>query len=209
MMSIISLIVSIIFMPKHCKFPNHIVEILQLRFDENRSFRQIAETVPVSASSAHKLVQRFHAIGGSWPLPKAYTPSQLEEKLYPASAKKSSTQGQQKKRRPNFSAEFKRNLVEQSLLPGACVAQIARDNGINDNQLFNWRHRYNRELQEAGNTQTLHPELIEVLPITLGESVHYPPAAVPSTQEAKPLCCELTLSGATLRMTRNGRCSTT
>ncbi len=42
-------------------------------------------------------------------------------------------------RRPNFPYEFKIALVEQSLQPGACVAQIARENGINDNLLFNWR----------------------------------------------------------------------
>ncbi|WP_180298075.1 transposase, partial [Escherichia coli] len=30
------------------------------------------------------------------------------------------------------------------LQPGACVAQIARENGINDNLLFNWRHQYRK-----------------------------------------------------------------
>lgn len=40
-------------------------------------------------------------------------------------------------RRPNFPYEFKIALVEQSLQPGACVAQIARENRINDNLLFN------------------------------------------------------------------------
>ncbi|EBT5401290.1 transposase [Salmonella enterica] len=45
-------------------------------------------------------------------------------------------------RRPNFPYKFKIALVEQSLQPGACVAQIARENGINDNLLFNWRHQY-------------------------------------------------------------------
>ncbi|EFU95672.1 IS66 family element, orf1 [Escherichia coli 3431] len=34
--------------------------------------------------------------------------------------------------------------MEQSLQPGACVAQIARENGINDNLLFNWRHQYRK-----------------------------------------------------------------
>ncbi len=47
-------------------------------------------------------------------------------------------------RRPNFPYEFKIALVEQSLQPGACVAQIARENGINDNLLFNWRHQYRK-----------------------------------------------------------------
>ncbi|OKU32166.1 hypothetical protein ACN79_24805, partial [Escherichia coli] len=46
----------------------------------------------------------------------------------------------EKIRRNRFSPEFKWRLVQQTLLPGACVAQIARENGINDNLLFNWRH---------------------------------------------------------------------
>ncbi|EPD6564014.1 transposase, partial [Escherichia coli] len=53
-------------------------------------------------------------------------------------------------RRPNFPYEFKIALVEQSLQPGACVAQIARENGINDNMLFNWRHQYLNGLLPSG-----------------------------------------------------------
>ena len=36
-------------------------------------------------------------------------------------------------KRPNFPTEFKRQLVEQSLEPGASVALIARSNDINAN----------------------------------------------------------------------------
>ncbi|WP_407224969.1 transposase [Enterobacter kobei] len=32
--------------------------------------------------------------------------------------------------------DFKLALVEKSYQPGACVARLARDNGINDNLLF-------------------------------------------------------------------------
>ena len=45
-------------------------------------------------------------------------------------------------RRPNFPTEFKRQLVEQSLEPGASVALIARSNDINANMLFKWRRQY-------------------------------------------------------------------
>ena len=34
---------------------------------------------------------------------------------------------------------FKQALVERSLVPGASVAAIAQDAGINANLLFNWR----------------------------------------------------------------------
>ena len=45
------------------------------------------------------------------------------------------------KRRHRSLAE-KRSIVEQALEAGACVAQIARQHGINDNLIFNWRKLY-------------------------------------------------------------------
>ena len=47
----------------------------------------------------------------------------------------------QEKRRRRSLAE-KRRIVEQALEPGACVAEIARQHGINDNLIFNWRKLY-------------------------------------------------------------------
>ena len=47
----------------------------------------------------------------------------------------------QDKRRRRSLAE-KRRIVEQALEPGACVAEIARQHGINDNLIFNWRKLY-------------------------------------------------------------------
>lgn len=38
--------------------------------------------------------------------------------------------------------EFKRALVALSLQPGASVARIAREHGVNANQVFNWRRLY-------------------------------------------------------------------
>lgn len=37
------------------------------------------------------------------------------------------------------SLEFKRALVARSLEPGASVARIAREHGVNANQVFSWR----------------------------------------------------------------------
>ncbi|WP_419722602.1 transposase [Shigella dysenteriae] len=34
--------------------------------------------------------------------------------------------------------EFKLDLIEKSYQLGACVAQLAREYGINDNLLFTW-----------------------------------------------------------------------
>ncbi|RJG10683.1 transposase [Massilia cavernae] len=40
--------------------------------------------------------------------------------------------------------EFKRALVALSLQPGASVARIAREHGVNANQVFSWRRLYNQ-----------------------------------------------------------------
>lgn len=45
-------------------------------------------------------------------------------------------------KRPNFSVEFKRQLVEESLKPGASAALVAREHEINANLLFKWRRHY-------------------------------------------------------------------
>lgn len=38
--------------------------------------------------------------------------------------------------------EFKRAVVALSLEPGASVARIAREHGVNANQVFSWRRLY-------------------------------------------------------------------
>lgn len=43
-----------------------------------------------------------------------------------------------KEPRKNYSNEFKLRMVELASQPGACVAQIARENGVNDNVIFKW-----------------------------------------------------------------------
>ncbi|AXF18912.1 hypothetical protein R8871_04785 [Paraburkholderia graminis C4D1M] len=45
-------------------------------------------------------------------------------------------------KRPNFSVEFKRQIVEATLKPGASAALIAREHDVNANLLFKWRRHY-------------------------------------------------------------------
>ncbi len=90
--------------------------------------------------------------------------------------------------------------VQQTLLPGACVAQIARENGINDNLLFNWRHLWrNGGLQPPGEHET------SLLPVTLTpEPDNKIPAPVQIPEQTNTpsdsLCCELVLPAGTLRL---------
>ena len=48
-------------------------------------------------------------------------------------------------------AELKRQIVEESLVPGASVARVARAHGVNANQVFAWRRQYQRGLLRGGN----------------------------------------------------------
>jgi transposase len=51
------------------------------------------------------------------------------------------TAGKARRQRRTFTREFKRDLVHQTLVPGASISGIALANGLNTNQLFAWRRR--------------------------------------------------------------------
>lgn len=98
------------------------------------------------------------------------------------------------------SDEFKRSLVLQSFEPGASVPRIARDNGINANQLFAWR-----KLHKDGHTATApvvsHTELLPV-------AVTSPPApspCEPAATESRRSSGVLRLEFARARLTIEGR----
>lgn len=61
------------------------------------------------------------------------------------------------RRYKRHSLEFKRRIVEQTLVPGASVARIAQEHGINANQVFNWRKLYREGL--LGEERTWQPTL--------------------------------------------------
>ena len=62
------------------------------------------------------------------------------------------------------SLEFKRKVVEQSLVPGASVSLIARAHDINANQLFTWR-----KLFHDGKLGTPVNGVCTLVPVTIAE----------------------------------------
>jgi len=59
-------------------------------------------------------------------------------------------QGQRRRHRSKLE---RRQIVEETFVPGASVAVIARAHGVNANQVFNWRRLYQQGLlddQKAG-----------------------------------------------------------
>ncbi len=65
-------------------------------------------------------------------------------------------------KRQRRSAEEKRRIVEATLVPGASIARVAREHGVNANQVFQWRYEY-RKQASAVRTE---PKA-ELLPVTL------------------------------------------
>jgi transposase len=62
----------------------------------------------------------------------------------------------------------KRRIVEETLAPGASVARVARDRGVNANQVFGWRRLY-----LAGRLGEQKPG-IKLLPVRVSESKSAP-----------------------------------
>lgn len=150
-----------------------ITEALRLHFEEHLPRVVAGRRLGVPKSTVCSMFVRFRRAGLSWPLPAGMSEQELDACLYgqfstvpvvrPESTVISEAPVVKKRpRRPNFPYEFKIALVEQSLQPGACVAQIARENGINDNLLFNWRHQYRK-----GGLLPSGKNMPALLPVTL------------------------------------------
>jgi len=71
-----------------------------------------------------------------------------------------------KSARRRFTQAYKRQVVEQSLQPGASAARVAREHDINSNLLHTWRWHYRTGLLGPVETQaaTLIPIALSALP---------------------------------------------
>lgn len=85
-------------------------------------------------------------------------------------------------KRPNFSNEFRREIVEKTMQPGASVSRIAREHGLNDNMVFKWRQRFKREQSATTTVPVPVPTMAEsaqLLPVNVIDDV-----SLPTTQPA-------------------------
>jgi transposase len=61
------------------------------------------------------------------------------------------SKGAKRPRYRRHSASFKREIVIESLKPGASVSRIARQHDINANQIFAWRKAYREGAYDEPN----------------------------------------------------------
>lgn len=102
------------------------------------------------------------------------------------------------RRRRRFSKEFKRQVVEETLVRGASVAAIAMSHRLNANQVFTWRRKYLRESAVAST------KAVKMVPVTI-EAPSVPlPLHRPSTRRAASSLprgsIEIEYAGATIRV---------
>lgn len=109
------------------------------------------------------------------------------------------TKGQDTRRR--HSDALKRELVERSLEPGASVAAIALEAGVNANLLFNWRRLHLQAEVPAGGA-TAGPVLLPVTVVAAVDSaaslMPTPPGTPPRVAPAGTI--EIDIHGARVRL---------
>lgn len=168
-----------------------ITTALSLRFNDALTYREIAEQLNISPSATHKMFKRFRRTGINWPLPEEYTPERLEKELYAFNLE---TNLPVKKRRPDWPIEFKIRMAELSLQPDACVAQLAREHGVNDNLVFNWRNLHRQGLLDPATRAGMIPVTVEPFPVPVRQNG--------GTPDSPPvISCKLTLPGGSLSLT--------
>lgn len=79
-----------------------------------------------------------------------------------------------RRKRRSWTLDEKRRIVEESLLEGASIAEVARRHGLNANLLFTWRRKMCVEPTEQSS-------LLPILPVTItpgsAAELHCPTAA--------------------------------
>jgi transposase len=101
---------------------------------------------------------------------------------------------------PNYSPEFKQQLVAASCKPGISISKLALENGINANLLFKWRQQW-----RDGKLLLPSSESPQLLPVTLNATAVQPESL--AEDPGLSINCEVTFRHGTLRL--NGTVSET
>ena len=65
-------------------------------------------------------------------------------------------------RRRQFSEDFKAGIIEETLVPGAVVSEVARRHGLTPQQVFTWRRQVRRPEVGEAEAPKFVPAVVEV-----------------------------------------------
>ena len=85
----------------------------------------------------------------------------MGDDLFVSDAKEVGVGGGRAKRVYRTAAE-KQRIVAATLVPGASIARVARENGVNANQVFQWRYEHRKGIGWAASQSRT-----ELLPVTV------------------------------------------
>jgi transposase len=88
---------------------------------------------------------------------------------------------QERPRRRRYDTAFKRAVVEQTRISGVSVARVAREHGINANQVFKWRRQFLLSPQDTADPDRPVPAPASLVPVTLVGDAAMPHASAPPT----------------------------
>ena len=100
-------------------------------------------------------------------------------------------------RRRRWSAEEKARIVEETLAPGARVAEVARRWQVCSQQVFGWRRAACRAVTTVARTKTIRSSPADFVPIVADVT---PPAPVQRATPAAAPAIEVKLAGAVVRV---------
>jgi len=78
--------------------------------------------------------------------------------------------GADRQRYQRHALSFKQRLVALTLVPGASVARLAREHGVNANQVFTWRKLYREGRLGPAQSSEVRLLPVDVAPTTVAES---------------------------------------
>src|SRR5215469_8631553 len=98
-------------------------------------------------------------------------------------------------RRRLWTAEEKRRIVEQTLSSDSSVAVVAREHGVNANQVFYWRKLY--RAGQLGNEVGAEPH-VRLLPVSVSDEQPAEPESEGATSPVPGLTINIEFPGRTL-----------
>lgn len=103
--------------------------------------------------------------------------------------------------RRRYPVEYKRQVVQESMVVGASIARVALSHGINANQLHNWRWQYRRG--DFGPI-TQGPILLPVQIKATSVAAPHPPVKIVDGQDNEPGSGQIELAFTAARVVIHG-----